>query len=144
MKTGEKIDVHSDPGEGNLRPRAYVASLLGPRRIAHGARKVFRLEPDALRLVAQNAVRSGPECLFVAIWLPVQVQGGRQLVVSSDENGGESAYLAQLSAGSGGSIGTRFEAVLLPNEELHVSAGPALGSVGNATAFSVVVSTVSF
>ena len=137
-------DLIKDPGLGNLNLRAYVATVVGPRRIAHGQRRVHQLQVNQSTELAKNAGR-GLEALYVEAWLPRQaVAVGLQMLVSSSEGMGESAELVTLGVVGGGAILDRYRAVLLPNEQLYAqpltdAAGQPLGD-----RTPLVVSTVFF
>jgi hypothetical protein len=132
-------DLIKDPGRGNLNLRALVASLLGPRRVAHGQRRTIRVPNVQAAEIARNAVQ-GDEVMYVEVWLPPQVlAAGARVHFSSSESMGETAVL-QLFAG----IEDKYEAVLLPREQLfaQVLADAAGNPAGPHT--PLVVSTVAF
>lgn len=135
------FDLNQDPGSGNLNLRGYIASIVGPRRIAHGMRKVMVLTPEKVVQVASHSPQ-GPEVAYVEIWLPEQsiksIAGeGAFIAISSGENAGQNAFQVELTATQ------RFAAILLPNDQLFaqlVRAGD--GSVLDKV--SIVRSSVVF
>ena len=134
------IDLNQDPGRGNLNVRAYMASVVGPRRITHGRRAVKRAQSS--KPTPLLGMPSGVEVIYFEVWLPqssiAALPGnGAFLAFSSSESTGQDAMQILLSATQ------RFSGVLLPDDQIYVSsvtdaAGGALPQV------SLVVSSVVF
>lgn len=135
------FDFNKDPGEGNLNLRSYFASIVGPRRVAHGQRKVIRVAVGNPVRIFTN--RPQVEVAYVEVWLPQSSilalpGGGAYLGFSSSEGLGQSAYQLLLNATQ------RYAAVLLPSDQVFAEA--LTDAVGGALAgpVSVVASTVVF
>jgi len=138
------IDLNEDPGTGNLNARAYCASIVGPRRIAHGQRTVKQAPAtgNAVQLL-RNSGGASPSVLFFEVWLPQQSLlllpgGGALLSFSGSDNVGENAYQLVLTSTQ------RYSGVLLPDDQLSVSAltdasgGPLVNPV------AIVIASVGF
>ena len=135
-------DLNADPGEGSLNARAYVASIVGPKRATHGQRAIRRVPANNTELLAKNSGKP-PAVVYVEVWLPRQYVGaGLRLLFSSSSDAGESGNLVTLVAFPGEM--DRYRAILLTNEELYAQV--VSDAAGNAVAspVSVVVSTVTF
>lgn len=133
------IDLIRDPGEGNLNLRAIVASLLGPRRIAHGRRRVVQVPPVQATQIAQNKAKN-QQALYVEVWLPNQLLGvGARILFSSSDSTGETAVLRLFATEE-----DRYQVVLLPQEQLYAQA--VSDAAGNAAGprTPLVVSAVAF
>lgn len=137
------FDLNEDPGTGNLSARAYVASIVGPRRIAHGQRVVKRLpiggaQPQS---VAKNGTPSKTVTYF-EIWLPqrsLALPGGGVLATfSSSPNSGESSFQLILNAAQ------RYTGVLLADDQLYAAALTDAAGGALTADVAVVVSTVVF
>jgi hypothetical protein len=123
---GNFFDLNVDPGEGNLNARAYVASLVGPRRVFQGQRKKRQLEVGRPTEIARNA-SPHKEAFFVSVWIPttlpaaVAIPFGVGLVFTfgSSEGLGDTSDVVTLFRG--GSEPNRYQTVLLPNEQLYGS-----------------------
>lgn len=133
-------DLNKDPGEGNTNLRAYIAAVLGPRRVAHGARRSFKLETGKAKLVCQNDAREH-ETVFFECWLAQGTTGlggsGAIVLFSSSEDMGN-AVVVDLAQVTPGQLNNHFSAVLLPQDELYAqllsdAAGGALASVSVTT-----------
>lgn len=137
------FDLNEDPGTGNLSARAYVASIVGPRRITHGQRVVKRLPFGGSQPlpVAKNGTPSKTVTYF-EIWLPqrsLALPGGGVLAAfSASPNSGESSFQIVLNATQ------RYTGVLLADDQLYGAA--LLDAAGGALTaeVAVVVSTVVF
>lgn len=137
-------DLIKDPGLGNLNLRVSVAAIAGPRRVAHGQRRVHQLGLNQGTLIAKNA-GTELQALYVEAWVPRQmVAVGLRMLVSSSQEMGESAELVTLGVVGGGAILDRYRAVLLQNEQLYAQAltDAAGNPLGART--PLVVSTVFF
>lgn len=143
------FDLNVDPGEGNLNARAYVASLVGPRRVFQGQRKKQQLQTRMATEVARNA-SPHREAFFVAVWLPITARAvlplgvGITLLFSTSESMGDTSDTTTLFLGVGEP--NHYHAVLLPNEQLFASVfertdGTAIPA---GTTFPVMVSQVAF
>jgi len=139
------IDLNKDPGEYELNLRAYVASIVGPRRIVHGKRAVKQVPLAAagrgIKLYGSNG--SGKFVTFVELWLPassiVGLGGGGAIfaVGPSDLGGSENANQIAITATQ------RFQCVLLNDDALYAvavsdAAGGALAASVPLTVSSVV------
>jgi hypothetical protein len=122
--------------------RAYIASLVGPRRVVHGQRKILRV-PIQGSLALLKATGTGPEVMFYEVWLPrvsLVLPGGGALLAfqSSDSGGAENGYQIMMTATQ------RFSGILLGDDQLYAAAlTDALGGA-LVTPVSVVVSSVVF
>lgn len=122
------FDLNVDPGEGNLNVRAYVASLVGPRRVFQGQRKKFSLQANRATEVARNASPHN-EAFFVSVWLSgsgiariapaLPVGAGVTMLFSSSEGMGETSDTVTLFRG--GAQPNHYQTVLLPNDQLFAS-----------------------
>lgn len=134
------LDLNQDPGTGNLSARAYMASLVGPRRIVHGRRTVKQI--TSARPTSLCGAASGVEVQYFEVWLPQDSiaalgGGGAFLAFSNNESTGQSAFQILLNATQ------RFSGVLLPDDQIYVSpVTDALGAV--LPAVSLVISSVVF
>jgi hypothetical protein len=137
------IDLNEDPGTGNLNVRAYYASIVGPRRIAHGQRTVKRAPIGGATV--QLLRNSGPNSsvLFFEVWLPQQSLltlggGGALLSFSGSDNSGENGYQLVLTTTQ------RYSGVLLPDDQLFVAALTDATGAPLAAPVSVVIASVGF
>lgn len=103
-----------EPGEGNLQLAALIASIVGPYRVAHGAKHAVVLEPDEPKRVSSNSPASR-HCLFVALYLPMSRTGPLFLTVGQEDTPGDSAGIPVALQPELG----HFSAVLLPGEQLY-------------------------
>lgn len=135
------LDLNKDPGEGNTNLRAYIAAVLGPRRVAHGARRSFKLQKGKAILVCQNDAREH-ETVFFECWLAQGTTGlggsGAIVLFSSSEDMGNAVVVDLAQAGAApGQLSNHFSAVLLPQDELYAqllsdAAGGALDTASIA------------
>jgi hypothetical protein len=140
------FDLNRDPGDGNLNLRAYVASLVGPRRIVHGAQAVKRVPPVALgsNIQLYKSTATGKQATYVEVWLPrssisVLGGGGVFLALSSSKDGvGESSFQILLSATQ------RYSCVLLDDDGLYAAAVSDATGAALVVPAAVVISTVVF
>jgi len=137
------IDLNKDSGEGNLNTRAYVASLVGPRRVVHGQRNVKRVPLNGSILLSKST-NTSVQVTFFEVWLPrtslLTLPGGGALLgfLSSDSGGPENSYQVVLTATQ------KFSGILMGDDQLYASAlADALGGALVAPV-SVVISTVVF
>jgi hypothetical protein len=135
------FDFNKDPGEGNLNLRAYLASVVGPRRLAHGQRKVTQVPVGSPVLLFGN--RAQIEVSYVEVWLPQSSilalpGGGAYLGFASGESLGQSAVQILLNATQ------RFSSVLLPSDQVHAEAVSDANGGVLAASVPVVISTVVF
>lgn len=142
-ETPQVFDFNQDSGTGNLNARAYLASVVGPRRIAHGVRIVKPLTGNPVQ-VAKSGVQ-GSEAVYVECWLPQKVLsalpgGGAICAFSSSENVGENAFQILLSTTQ------RYTAIMIPDDQIYaVVLSDALGApIAAGTSVRLVVSTVVF
>jgi hypothetical protein len=135
------FDFNQDSGTGNLNVRAYLASVVGPRRVAHGIRNVKPVSGQPVQ-IAKSGVQ-GSEVVYVECWLPQAViaslpGGGAFFAFSGNESVGENADQILLSATQ------KYTGILCPDDQLYVAAlSDALGAP-LANPVRVVVSTVVF
>jgi hypothetical protein len=136
-------DLNEDPGSGNLNLRAYIASLVGPRRIAHARRTVYRVHDNKATQIAKNG--SGTKSVFyVEAWTPQQAGGGglvNFLFSNSQDAVGETGVAVSAVPGQIVSL-TNYRAILLPGENLYVQLGPQ--AVGVLPPQPLVVAEVHF
>lgn len=139
-------DLIKDPGEGNLNLRAVLASIVGPYRVAHGSRTVKQVTQVGATAteIARNAAR-GKEVIYIEAWLPEQLQAsGVWFLFSSSDQTGENAKLILLTAVPG-QVQSRYQAVLLTNEQLYAQAvSEGSGAELPAGLVPLVISTVTF
>lgn len=147
------LDLNKDPGEGNLNLRAYIASLVGPRRVAHGARRTYVLTPgQAVQIGANNA--RDKEAVYLECWVPFSALvalgiGTGALVLFSDSENTGSGVLVNLSTVFPGQQNSRYSAVLLPDDVLFAQltgssvSGLPLGVFATLASLPVVVSQVT-
>ena len=135
------LDLNADPGTYNLNARAYFASIVGPRRIAHGRRTVKRIPLE--RTISMLGQPTGVEVNYFEVWLPqssiaLLPGGGAFFSFSSSEDVGESAFQILLSATQ------RYAGVLTPDDQLFAQA--LTDAMGGALAapVPVVISSVVF
>lgn len=138
------FDLDKDPGEGNLNIRAYLASVLGPRRVAHGTRSIVRVPTGNSEELAKNPSQQH-QAYYVEVWTPPQVTAGVRMLFSSSESMGENGVLVVLGVGTYPfSDLNKYKAVLLPSDHLYAQA--VSDGAGNPIAgpVPVVVSKVVF
>lgn len=130
--------VKTEPGLGNLSAKSYVASIVGPRRVALGSRTKVTLVPGTpVRLIGNSGIkgRNGEAC-FVSVTL-VPDQTAALVLFGSDENPSDDNGIPEvLSTAATGVL--RFQAVLSAGEQLY-AALPSTAPVGSSV--SLVVST---
>jgi len=135
------FDLNADPGVGNLNVRAYLASIVGPRRVVHGQRAVRRVPLVGSIELYRNP--DGKQAAYYEVWLPQASLaglpgGGALLAFSSSSGGGESSYQILLTATQ------RFSGILIPTDGIYALAiADALGAP-LVLPVSVVISTVVF
>ena len=137
------LNLNQDPGEGNLSVRAYVAATVGPLRIAHGNRQIRQIQTGEARELAKNG-SADKQVMYVEVWPPMQLRAtGVWVLFSSSEQTGETGRLVLLT-GVPGQIQERFQALLLPNDQLYGQA--VRDGAGNPIQGNVplVVSKVTF
>jgi len=148
-----KLEIHydpnEDPGRGNLNLRAYFASVVGPRRVAHGKRFVKLAPAEGSILLARNQVGLGDECLYVECTFPERLVDNTVVQsvsfrFSDSEDVGDNALLRALTP-----VFPAYQAVLLPGDELYAqfaprSSGGILPALAALKQFPLVVSQVSF
>lgn len=139
------LDLDKDPGEGNTNLRAYLAAVLGPRRVAHGARRAFRLSNTRPTSIGQNNAREH-ETVYLQCWIPPAALvglpgGGAILLFSSSEDMGN-AVAVNLVTAFPGQVNNHFSAVLLPQEELFVQISTD-ATLGALPSVPLVVSQVT-
>jgi len=102
------------PGAGNLQLPALIAAIVGPYRVAHGAKHSVALEAEESKKIASNSPAS-QHCLFIALFLPLSRSGPLYLTVGQEDTPGDSAGVPVALLPELG----RFSAVLLPGEQLY-------------------------
>jgi hypothetical protein len=135
------FDLNQDPGTGNLNLRAYLAAVVGPRRIAHGLREVVQVSPQNPVLIFGN--KPQVEVAYVEVWLPEQSivalpGAGAYIAFASSEGTGHNAIQLLLNAMQ------RFSAVLLPSDQIYAQAVADALRAALANPVPVVVSSVVF
>jgi hypothetical protein len=142
------INLNVDPGEGNLNVRAYLAAIVGPRRVAHGQRFKRNLQVTQPVQVAKNSSRNS-EAFFVSAWLP-EADGlppgvGYVVAFSSSETTGDTADVVTLGTVPGQAI-NHYSAVLLPDDQLYASVVARTDGAALAAGLVVplIVSQVAF
>lgn len=143
------INLNTDPGEGNLNLRAYIAAVVGPLRVPHGQRTTKQLQLLQAVQVAKNS-SPGKEAFFVSAWLPAiaTLPAGVGLVIgfTSSESAGASADRVTLLPVIPDQRANRYNAVILPSEQLYAwvisrSDGVAIPA---GTTVPLIVSQVAF
>lgn len=135
------LDLNQDPGTGNLNLRAYLAAVVGPRRIAHGLREVIQVSPNGPIQLFGNKPQI--EVAYMEVWLPAQSLAvlpgaGVYLAIASSEGTGHNAIQFLLNAMQ------RFSAVLLPSDQIFAQAMADANGGALANPVPVVVSSVVF
>lgn len=114
-----------DPGAGNLRMDLFFASIIGPARVAHGAKKVFALPQGQGKAIATNTGAGGalPVC-FVRVYLAANQTGPVPVLFGTSETLGTSSIPVNLigTGAAGQEVSRYFDATLLPGEELYATA----------------------
>lgn len=118
------FDLNQDPGIGELNLRAYVAALVGPRRILFGQHATKRVPAAPARkgITLYKSTGTGKQATFVELWLPqssIAVLGGGGVflaLANNDQGASQSAYQILLSATQ------RFQCVLLDDDALYAVA----------------------
>lgn len=138
--------LNKDPGKGNLNLRAYIASIVGPQRVAFGKRTVRRLPVNGSEEIVKNDARAEESVVvYVEVWVPHQILAtGRRILFSSSDSMGENAELVVLGTFGDNKVLDRYRTVLLPKEQLYAQViSDATGNpVLNPT--SIVISKVVF
>lgn len=136
------FDLNADPGEGNLNVRAYLASIVGPRRVAHGQRYVKRV-PLTGAVMLLRSTGTGKQATFFEVWLPqvsLALPGGGALLsfLSSDSGGPDNGYQIALTATQ------RYSGIILGDDQLYAAALADAAGGALAAPVSVVVTSVVF
>lgn len=140
------FNLNQDPGSGNLNLRAYVASLVGPRRVIHGQPRVIRapLASTGQSVEVAKSTNTGKQATYYEVWLP------RSVITTLPGNGAVIAFGSGVIGGSESAYqflitGTqRLTGVLLDDDALYATAlTDATGGV-LAAPVSLVVATVVF
>lgn len=141
------FDLNKDPGDGNTNLRAYIASVVGPRRVAHGARRMYTLRSDRPILIGQNNAAER-ECVYLQCWVAgaalAGLGGAGALVLFADsEDASSTGQLVNLATGFPGQLNNGYSAILLPQDQLYaqIFANAALGVLPE---IKVVVAQVTF
>ncbi len=146
------LDLNKDPGNGNLNVRAYIASIVGPRRIANSVRSMKQVSvvngsTGSNTQLASNGTKID-SCVYVEVWLPQSALeafpdgiwfgfsgGGANLEATADR--------VLLSPVPGQST-ARYHTLLLPQEKLYAVAYTAGdGNALNVNKVPVVVGAVT-
>jgi hypothetical protein len=140
------LDLDTDPGTGNLNLRAYVASLVGPRRVTHGARRIYTLSSNKPIMIGENNAPEH-ECVYLQCWIPASalpgLGGSGALVLFSDSENMGSGLLVDLFTTFPGQPNSHYSAVLLPQDQLFAQISSD-ASLGPLLSVSLVVSQVTF
>ena len=140
------FDLNQDPGRGNLNLRAYVAAVLGPRRIAHGNRAAKQVPFDGSVLIATNQP-GGQEAMYVEVWVPQPPDELLQASALVRFSGGEGVGTTGVVENLGTTHTLRYSCVLLPGEQLYAQALSSANFVpplGAGVPVPVIVAKVSF
>lgn len=136
-------DLNKDPGEGNLNLRAYIASLVGPRRVAYGQRRVYQVPAAQSVQIIKGVTGRQVEAVYVEAWLPDSVPGPVNFRFASQQDAiGETGVLVQLS-NLPAVPQVKYAAVVLPGENLYVQLAVSAGFPA-ADPTPLVVSRVVF
>ncbi len=114
-----------DPGAGNLRMDLFFASTIGPTRVAHGAKKIYKMTGGKGIRVAATTGASGSDAIsFVRVYLAAEQLGPVPVLFGTTETLGTSAVPVNLIGSSlaGQEVSRYFDATLLPGEELYALA----------------------
>jgi hypothetical protein len=135
-------DLNADPGEGNLNLRAFLASLVGPRRVAHGQRTVKRV-PITGSAMLLRSTSTGKQATYFEVWLPqvsLALPGGGALLsfLPSDSGGPDNGYQITLTAFQ------RYSGVILGDDQLYAAALADAAGGALVAPVSVVVTSVVF
>jgi hypothetical protein len=128
-----------DPGRGNLNIRAYIASVVGPRRVAHGQKiKLDLVTQMPTKILGNTGVQANQGvCAYVAVALLASDAVVREAMFSSGEMVGANTAIPSVMVNTmGPGAGNSFSAVLLPGDTLYAQ---AIGAN-----FSVITSAVWF
>lgn len=126
-----------EPGQGNLDARAFVAALVGPRRIHAGQIRTLPVTVAQPRQILSNTQQA---VAFVSASLAAGTAGPTLIQFSS--GGGQAvdnAIPVQLENTQGAPSGRSFEAILLPGETLYAQL-----PMGAAATVRITTSTVWF
>jgi len=139
------FDLDNDPGEGNLNIRAYLASVVGPKRVAHGTRSVVRVPTANSEELAKNPSKNH-QVYYIEVWLPAQAGAvGARVLFSSSESMGESGVLITFNPPAApGQLNDRYRAVLLPTDHLYAQVISDAGGQPVVGQVPMVVSKVVF
>ena len=113
------LDLDKDPGEENLNLRAYIASLVGPRRVSYGATRMYTVPSGRSIQIGQNAARDH-EAVYLHCWLPTQAlaavagSGGAFFLFSDDDEAGDGQLVSLVPK----QVNQFHSAVLLPQDQL--------------------------
>jgi len=143
---GFNFDLNKDPGRGNLNLRAYVAAVLGPRRIAHGNRATKQVPFTDSVLLATNQP-NGQEAMYVEVWVPQSEDADPPATALVRFSGGEGVGTTGVVELLGTTHTLRYSCVLLPGEQLYaqaLSANDFTPAIAPPTPIPVIVAKVSF
>jgi hypothetical protein len=143
---GFNFDLNKDPGRGNLNLRAYVAAVLGPRRIAHGNRATKQVPWTESVLLATNQP-NGQEAMYVEVWVPQSGDEGPVAEAVVRFSGGEGVGTTGVVEILRATHTVRYSCVLLPGEQLYAQALRAIDftpAIVSPTPIPVIVAKVSF
>ena len=138
------FDPNKDPGVGSLNLRAYVASVVGPKRAAFGQRSIRLVPPTQSAELAQN-VAPNDQVDYVEVWIPNQLlAAGLRILFSSSESMGETAELVALGVFVDNKVLDRYRTILLPKDQLYAQVISDLAGAPITDPVPVVVSKVTF
>lgn len=119
-----KALLEINPGAGNLRLDVFFASMIGPNRVAHGAKKNFSMASGVGQRIAVTTGASGSNAVsFVRVYLAARQNGPVPVVFGKSETQGTADIPVNLvgSFPAGQEVSRFFDAVLLPGEELYAT-----------------------
>lgn len=114
------------PGQGNLDIRFLIASLVGPLRVAHGAKYTKQVEDQTPTLLANNCAGTHP--WYIQVSLPFDNPGPVTFMFSNGAPLDQTNSIAIQLDNNVGQAGSTYRCVLGPKDELYAQA-PGTGGV---------------
>ncbi len=136
MPPVRKLSIESHEGAGNLDAKAYIASIVGPRRVLFGKHTSVTLTEGTAVQLGKNA-GAQTQWGHMTVVLPGNVAGPKVALFSANQsNGFNTAIPVSLQRTTG--PGNTFEAVLQPGDMVYARSAPGQGE------FKIVVALVWF
>jgi len=126
LPQGAHLEMLGDllPGRGNLDLRMLFASIIGPRRLAFGAKSTIKVSEQTPTLIARN--NQGTHPWFVAVSLSIDIAGPIKILFSNGPVLDKGSAIPILLTNNTGQSGSTFETTLGPGDELFAQCDPSV------------------